>query len=171
VAGEPRAESLQFRLEEERPLFERAMRRPIFGWGGWNRNRRVSGDDGGQMGVTDSLWILALGQNGLVGLTAIVTTLLLAPLLVVWSIPPPQMLRSAGAAPVVLALVCVLFMIDCLLNAMINPIYLLGLGGATSLLAQHLRQPRTRPITKRAASKHTPRTEQPSYGRPRFDPN
>jgi hypothetical protein len=137
IAGQPRAQSLRFRLEEEAPLYERAMQRPMFGWGGWNRSRKT-GDEGGQMQVTDSLWIVALGQNGVVGLVAVVSSLLLVPLLAFWYLPHAQVTRPPGAIVGVLALTCVLFMTDCLLNAMINPIYLLGLGGCGTVLKHRL---------------------------------
>jgi hypothetical protein len=145
IAGEPRAQSLAFRLEEEAPLYERAMQRPIFGWGGWNRSRKTGGQGSGAMQVTDSLWIVALGQNGLVGLTAVVAVLLLTPVLAFYWIPIQQMTRGPGALVLVLALVCVLYMIDCLLNAMINPIYVLGLGGIATQLTQRCRRPRALP--------------------------
>jgi O-antigen ligase len=152
IAGEPRAQSLEYRLDEEEPLFARAMERPIFGWGGWNRSRRIDADKdekGRRMQVTDSLWIAALGQNGFVGLISVVTTLLLPPLLVFSLLPQSRRVRPPGAVMTGLALICVLFMFDCLLNAMINPIYLLGLGGCSALLAQRLRQGRPQPVPRR----------------------
>jgi hypothetical protein len=154
IAGEPRAESLEFRLEEEEPLYQRAMKRPIFGWGGWNRSRQIADTDeeeGYTTQVTDSLWIVALGQNGFVGLFSVVGALLLPPLVAFWLVPYPQRSQGPGAIVTVLMLINVLFMFDCLLNAMVNPIYLLALGGGTSLLAQRLRAGHTQPAARRRA--------------------
>jgi len=141
VVGSSRAASLQFRLEEEAVLLAHAMERPLLGWGGWNRHRQVEGEglsSEEQMRVTDSLWIITLGQRGIIGVGALVGVLLLVPCLVFWLLPIRQMGRASGAPLVALSLVGVLFMLDSLLNAMVNPVYLLVLGGPASLLTQRL---------------------------------
>ncbi|MHC4067080.1 MAG: O-antigen ligase domain-containing protein, partial [Planctomycetota bacterium] len=63
---ERRAESLQFRLTNEDLLMEKALARPVFGWGRWGR-ARVYGEDGKDISATDGLWVIALGRTGLVG--------------------------------------------------------------------------------------------------------
>ena len=61
-----RAQSLDFRFNNETILLARAMERPYFGWNGWGRNR-VYNKDGRDMSVTDGIWIIELGMNGFMG--------------------------------------------------------------------------------------------------------
>lgn len=61
-----RAESLEFRLDNEDILLEKAQRKSLFGWGGWSRNR-VFDEKGRDLSTTDGLWILILGTSGWVG--------------------------------------------------------------------------------------------------------
>ena len=62
-----RAGSLQYRVDAETLLLERAKQRPIFGWGGWGRNR-ARDERGRDLVATDGLWIIFVGSYGLVGL-------------------------------------------------------------------------------------------------------
>ncbi len=61
-----RAQSLEFRFQNEDILMERALQKPFFGWSGWGR-ARVYYPDGGSASVTDGKWIIELGSNGVVG--------------------------------------------------------------------------------------------------------
>jgi hypothetical protein len=68
-----RAGSLQYRFDQEAQLLERASQRVLFGWGRYGRNRvyEVLEDGvGADLSVTDGLWVIALGQFGLVGFLA-----------------------------------------------------------------------------------------------------
>jgi hypothetical protein len=73
-----RAESLQFRFNNEDALLARAMEKPIFGWGGFGRNL-VFADWGANVSVTDGQWIISLGILGFVGFVGFFT-LFLGPL-------------------------------------------------------------------------------------------
>ncbi|WP_372674934.1 hypothetical protein [Aquicoccus sp.] len=64
-----RAASFQFRLDHEEQLLDKASERPLFGWGGWGR-QRVYDDRGRNISVTDGEWIITLGTNGWVGYVA-----------------------------------------------------------------------------------------------------
>jgi hypothetical protein len=65
VSGD-RAESLQYRFDNEERLLQHASQRLIFGWGGWGRNRLY--DEYGQdASVTDGQWIIMIGVFGFVG--------------------------------------------------------------------------------------------------------
>jgi hypothetical protein len=71
--NEQRAESLRQRFDQEGLLLERASQRFLFGWGRYGRNRVFVEDWrglGGDSSVTDGLWIIVLGQFGLVGFIA-----------------------------------------------------------------------------------------------------
>ena len=58
-----RAGSLQFRLENEDILLEKANSRALFGWGGWGRNR-VYDEAGRDISITDGGWIIHIGFGG-----------------------------------------------------------------------------------------------------------
>jgi hypothetical protein len=57
--SERRAESFEFRLVNEDLLLEKALERPMLGWGGWGRNR-VFNELGKDLTVPDGHWIIAL---------------------------------------------------------------------------------------------------------------
>ena len=71
-----RAQSLSIRLENEERLNEKAWDRPLWGWGGYDRNR-VYGDDGEYTSLIDGFWIGTFGVYGFVGLISIGFVLLL----------------------------------------------------------------------------------------------
>lgn len=64
--SQERADSFEFRLDNEDILLEKAQRKPLFGWGGWNRNRVLNGE-GRDVSTVDGLWIGILGTSGWVG--------------------------------------------------------------------------------------------------------
>lgn len=61
-----RAESFQYRLNNEDILLNRAEGKPFFGWGGWGRSR-VYNEFGRDLSTTDGLWIIVLGTSGWIG--------------------------------------------------------------------------------------------------------
>lgn len=122
-----RAASLEARMSADRYIRDRAMKRPWFGWGGYNRFR------GGRPGLpSDSMWAITLGQRGLVGLTALFALLALAPLAVARRLRPPQPTRDGQIALFAAVGLTTLFALDCLVNAMPNPTYVLALGALTT---------------------------------------
>lgn len=64
-----RAGSLEFRLQNEDVLLEKANQRPLFGWGLWGRNR-VFDDKGNDISVTDGYWAMKIGTGGWIGYIA-----------------------------------------------------------------------------------------------------
>src|SRR5262249_29886497 len=76
--SEDRAASLEFRFQNEDLLVARARERIWFGWGSWGRNNDVPADTPIGRPVTDGYWIIALGQEGVVGFVG-AFGLLLAP--------------------------------------------------------------------------------------------
>jgi O-antigen ligase len=71
LVSEERAQSLQFRFDNEDILLDRALERPVFGWGTWGRNRVYDDMSGQDTSVTDGLWILEFGGSGWLGFLAI----------------------------------------------------------------------------------------------------
>ena len=63
-----RAQSLEFRFENEDILLNHALEKPYFGWNGWGRNRLYSEwSDAKDITVTDGQWIIEFGINGAMG--------------------------------------------------------------------------------------------------------
>jgi len=131
VAGEERASSLKTRLDNEDLLKAKAMRQPLFGWGRWGRNR-VYDENGNDISTTDGLWVIALGQTGVFGAAAL-TTVFMVPMLSVRAGIRKRWHDARSAPAVVMALLCALYLMDNLLNAMVNPMFTLIAGGLIGL--------------------------------------
>lgn len=128
-----RAYSFQFRLEQEAILSKHALERPFFGWGGYGRAFPYGYRDGGPL-ISDSLWIVTLGMNGLVGLVSVIATLLLP--ILIWSrrCSPRSWSHSAAAPGAALAVVLAIYALDGMVNMMINPVFLIAAGSLTGFV-------------------------------------
>ena len=58
--------SFTFRIEYEDILLERALQKPLAGWGPWGRFR-VRDEEGRDISVTDGLWVIVIGERGWIG--------------------------------------------------------------------------------------------------------
>ncbi|MEL6493891.1 MAG: O-antigen ligase domain-containing protein [Cyanobacteria bacterium J06623_7] len=137
VAPEERVASLQFRFDNEELLKEKAKERIVLGWSGWGRNRVYDYDWKGELvdvTITDSLWILAFGMNGLVGLIALFGSVLVPVLSFMWYFPAKTWSNARVAPAAVLTIIISLYMLDCLLNNQPNPIFTLATGGISGLI-------------------------------------
>lgn len=151
VMPEERIESLEFRLNNEELLSDKARERIIFGWGGWGRNR-VHDEWGKDISVTDSLWIIAFGSNGVVGLFSLTASLLL-PAIRFLQLYPASRWHNRKVAPVAaLAVLLALYMLDCVLNAMINPVYTLVCGGITGFVLKPIKNTNLMGVLHRSQS-------------------
>jgi len=134
VLSEDRVGSLQFRFKNEEILGAKARQKMIFGWGGYGR-ALVFDEYGHQTTIPDSLWIITFGNRGVVGLVSITSVLLLPVFIFItlryranlWTHP-----KVTSAA--VLAVILCLYMLDCVLNAMVNPMFSLTSGGISGLV-------------------------------------
>ena len=144
VINPDRAQSLEFRFDNEEILAEHARDRMIFGWGGWGRNRVYEENWDGiiaDVAVTDSLWILAFGINGVVGLVSLTASLLLPVIKFCLLAYPAKTWFNPKVAPAAaLAVALLLFMLDCLLNHMFNPVFPLISGGLSGSVSKETRQ-------------------------------
>lgn len=131
-----RAQSFAYRLGNEDLLAEKALQRPLFGWGGWSR-ARVFDENGKDLAPTDGHWIILLGNRGIYGLTGYFGFLLLPPLVYLWRAGRPKGWRRSPevAASAGLAIVVILYACDCLPNAMYNPLWLMMAGGLANVAA------------------------------------
>ena len=130
--SQDRADSLRYRFDNEDILLTRANERPLFGWGGWGRNRVHDPETGHDISVTDGWWIIVIGQYGWIGYVA-EFGLLTLPLLLL------ARRRIGGPAPfaaVALGLILAANLIDLLPNSGITPLTWLIAGGLTGLLAR-----------------------------------
>jgi len=133
--SEERAQSLQFRFDNENILVEKALDGTFFGWGGWNRSR-VFDEDGKDISVTDGLWIITLGTKGIYGLVLLLIVIELPVLFLLYRSDPGLWHKPEYAAIAAMATILTLYMIDNLLNGMVNPIFMLFNGGMCGLLSQ-----------------------------------
>lgn len=126
-----RAESLRFRMLNEDLLVQKALEKPLFGWGGWGRSR-VFNEEGKDVTITDSLWIIVIGMHGLVGLVSVFAAMLTPLLVMMRRVRWRYWMHPVAAGGSALAVMAGVFALDCLINAMITPVYLIGAGGVVS---------------------------------------
>lgn len=142
VTNEDRAQSLGFRLKNEELLSDKARMKMIFGWGGWGRaliNYRYKGAWGDlhqDTTIVDSLWIITFGNHGVVGLGSLTASLLLPAGWFVLRYPSNGWSHRQVAPIAPLAVLLCLYMLDCVLNAMVNPVFALISGGISGLVLQ-----------------------------------
>lgn len=143
VPDPERIHSLQFRFDNEEILGAKARERIVFGWGGWGRSRVYDYDWKGDLvdiSITDSLWIIAFGTNGLVGLVSVFGSILIPVLYFCLKyFPADTWTHQKVASAAVLTIITVLYMLDCLLNNQFNPIFTLANGGITGLVVSRMR--------------------------------
>ncbi len=131
-----RAASLAFRFDNENILVEKALEKQLFGWGGWGRSRVYDPDTGEDLSTTDGFWVIILGSRGFMGLTSVSLVLLLPMLLFTLRHHPKTWSQKEIAPTAVIAIIPLLFLIDCTLNAMVNQMYIIFAGGVTGMLSQ-----------------------------------
>lgn len=124
-----RESSLRYRLDNEDMLLERANLRPLFGWGGWGRNRVIDAA-GRDLSTTDGYWIISIGSKGWLGYLA-EFGLLLIPMIFLglrW--------KSLGLTPSTagLAMALTANMIDLIPNATLTPVTWLLAGALAGRL-------------------------------------
>lgn len=128
VFGAERAGSLETRVINENALSAKARQRMLLGWGGWGRNR-VKDDLGRDASITDGLWVIIFGTNGAIGITAFLATMLVPAVVLTSRVPPRFWMHPSAAAATAAALICCLWVVDCIPNSMFNPIYMVTAGG------------------------------------------
>jgi hypothetical protein len=133
IFGEERAASLKYRFDMEEILGEKARQKFLLGWGDSGGNR-VYNQQGRDISITDSLWIIAFGSYGAVGLVSLFSSLLL-PVIVfsVFKYPARTWSNPKVAPAAALGVALTMYVFDCVLNAMTNPIFALIAGGISTV--------------------------------------
>ena len=125
--GPERAQSLEFRYDNEELLSEKAREQWVFGWAGWGR--QLVKQKWGPTTVPDSLWVIVFGKFGAFGMIGLVLSLLLPTIIFIYRYPPWIWAHPNIAPTAAMAVILVMYMFDGLLNAMINPLFMLIAGG------------------------------------------
>jgi hypothetical protein len=140
--SQDRAQSLQFRFDNEDALLAKALDRIWFGWGTWGRNR-VYDEYGQDVSVTDGEWIIRLTENGAIGWGCFLG-LLLGPVVVAARRVNKLRSRKDRELITALALIVAVYSVDLLPNALFTflPLFLSGcLWGLTTGIADEEKSP------------------------------
>jgi hypothetical protein len=127
-----RAGSLQFRLDNEDLLAAKAMQQPLFGWGGWGRNR-VFDENGQDISVTDGLWIITFGTKGFVGLASLYGTLVAVYFLASRRFSRSQATETGADIMLVLSVAGIVATMDTIPNAFPIPVMIFATGAVATL--------------------------------------
>jgi hypothetical protein len=138
-----RAQSLDFRFQNEERLLERAEERPLFGWGLWGRNHLHDPQTGQMTTVTDGRWVLVLGSLGWFGFLAEFLLLTLPVALLWWRTRAGIEAVPPLAGP--LALLLGVNMVDLIPNATVTPLTWLIAGALLGYAERHVPVFRPRP--------------------------
>jgi hypothetical protein len=128
--NEERAASLEGRLKYETILARHAAEQFWFGWGSGD-DWRVKDDEGRDITVSDGMWIITYGRSGAVGLTAYTLALLFPVMILVHGYRTRYWHTPLVAPAAVLAVIVLIYSMDNLLNAMVNPVFMLGAGSVS----------------------------------------
>lgn len=130
ILAEDRIESMSIRLVQEDLFVEKTLQRPLLGWGmigrAWPRD-----EESGKRTIEmiDALWLITFSTRGYIGLFSLIVMMLVGPWLILRFIKKQKIgITFDQAGPVLLGLIVILFMIDCLMNGMLNPVYILVSG-------------------------------------------
>jgi hypothetical protein len=127
IVAADRTFSLDVRLASEHTCWKAVQSSPLLGLG--RIGELMVHHKSGEQFIPDGLWLIAMGKFGLIGLAAMLGSLL-APCVAYFHRHRAELLFGAPlAGATVIATVVVLYTLDNLLNAMVNPIYLVGAGG------------------------------------------
>jgi hypothetical protein len=144
VIDQEREGSLGVRLDSEDALWRWVQQQGgvVFGK---TRIADLMNADRGDFGrfIPDGYWLIALGKYGMVGLAALLGVLLLPVAVYLSRHPARVLMRADMAGGTALMAVLIMYAMDNLLNAMVNPIFLLAAGGMAGARARSVRTGRT----------------------------
>ncbi len=132
-AGEERAGSFDFRIQNEDLLVAHALKAPILGWTAIGGRNRLYREDGGDAVITDGYWVIVLGTLGFSGLLTFYAALTFTPIMCIFRFSNRRYQAYDSGALVALSVFTIILSIDCLLNAFWTVVYPLCLGGLVTL--------------------------------------
>jgi len=160
-----RAQSLQFRFDNEDALLDHALEKPIFGWGGWGRSFIYS-QSGEKTSTVDGTWIIVLGSRGWVGYVSFFALLTL-PLL---ALRRARRRKEIPIETIALALIMTGNIIYLIPNSTLSPIAWL-ITGALAGFVQFDRvvqdNPESQPDSDKVRTMRFSRFSQPHEQKPR----
>ncbi|NGP53703.1 hypothetical protein [Thioalkalivibrio sp. XN8] len=159
IVDERRAASLRFRLYHEDALLERALEKPLSGWGGWGRNRLYDEVSGRDLSVTDGAWIIVIGTYGWIGYIA-QFGLVALPLILLWRQQRRQQ-DPFDPATAALAMIIALSLLYMIPNDFRNPIFWLVAGALAGRCQIALTEKRVLPTRRNSARPSRLPTRQP----------
>jgi len=121
---EERARSLEYRIDMEDSMLERAMEKPLAGWGLWNRGAIHDPQTGQNLTVPDGIWIIVINSFGWMGYLA--TFGLFA--LPIFALYVQRKKPELSIATIGITLVLAASLIDSIPNATLSPIVYLAAG-------------------------------------------
>lgn len=161
--GEERAGSLNMRLENDAIIVDKAMERPVFGWGGWGRWRVKDPVTGKDITVSDSWWGILVGSTGVFGLVAAYGTFIAPMFVMIRRKTSSRIFDQAQGAAWAVGLAVLLFVIDTLANAMPNSSFMLASGA----MAGFVSRPRRAVAAQTGPPPGVPNGRPPAPPRPR----
>ena len=126
---EERSGSLGLRLLQEDLFVKKTLESLLFGWGGYARGWPI--DPTGRLAIQmiDALWLIIFNTNGLFGITNWLATLLIGPWLIFRYLNKNILnINFDSCYLILLSLIVILFIVDSLVNSMINPVYIMISG-------------------------------------------
>ncbi|QDU56900.1 hypothetical protein [Aeoliella mucimassa] len=115
-----RGGSMNARLAQEDKVRGSVLSSPVFGYGRWGKG-------------LDQLWLLEARNHGIPQVVSLILVCSLPSLLALIKMSKKQM-NTAGGFAVLLAFLPLLFLLDSLVNGMVNPLYVLAAGASTYCL-------------------------------------
>lgn len=138
-ANPDRAQSLEYRWNNEDILMDRAAEKAVFGWGLWGRNLYLDGETGEVESVPDGRWIIIIGMWGWVGFL-MEFGLLMLPIWLIWRHARGARLEALPPTALTLCLLLGMNLVDMIPNATLTPLTWLIAGallGVAEKLAAH----------------------------------
>ena len=124
-----RAQSFGWRISNETLLLDRALEKPLFGWGGWAR-MRVFNEWGRDISTVDGIWVVVLGQRGWLGFIA-QFGLIVAP---VWFVLRAQKRKPITPYIAGMLVITTVNLIDMIPNSTLSPMAFLLLGAVAAFV-------------------------------------
>jgi hypothetical protein len=128
MIGEDRVESLEVRLGSEEALWRWIQGSVVFGRARLEAILQAPREVYGRF-VPDGFWLIALGKFGMVGLVSVFGALLAPCYMYLSRFSVHHIFSARMVGSTCLCMILVAYALDNLLNAMLNPMYLLAAGG------------------------------------------